>query len=380
MVEVRQSIAGGWVVVAVQDRVLLAEVGDSATTETVTGLLDTLRGADAFERTIERLTAQGLAGTPAFALVDRDAGSTVRCVLRGPVLLRVTTGEGLRELRAEQVSTWLETTIAGVTSFRVSVIGAVADGLGALPLVEGAARAVEAGTVDASLEDATVVVAPRVRSQNPAVPAVPVVPAVPAVPAVVVEGPAQLAEATIADPGVLDTPDVTLMRGADSHDDAEPSEPAEPVESAEPGDHDGLTIMSSELSGRRSVAPPAADPRPPMKASPRYFVELADGRREDLAVPIVVGRAPSADSASRSAHPRLVVVPSAEQDISRSHVLVAVEGDTVVVTDLHSRNGTVVVNPGAQPQKLRRGEPTALIVGSAIDLGDGVVMTVGSES
>ena len=138
--------------------------------------------------------------------------------------------------------------------------------------------------------------------------------------------------------------------------------------------------MSSELSGRRSVAPPAADPRPPMKASPRYFVELADGRREDLGVPIVVGRAPSADSASRSAHPRLVVVPSAEQDISRSHVLVAVEGDTVVVTDLHSRNGTVVVNPGAQPQKLRRGEPTALIVGSAIDLGDGVVMTVGSES
>lgn len=374
MVEVRQSIAGGWVVVAVQDRVLLAEVGESATTETVTGLLDTLRGADAFERTIERLTAQGLAGTPAFALVDRDAGSTVRCVLRGPVLLRVTTGEGLRELRAEQVSTWLETTIAGVTSFRVSVIGAVADGVGTLPLVEGAAWAVEAGTVEASLEDATVVVAPRVRSQSPAVPVVP------AVPAVVAEAPAPLAEATIADPAVLDTPDVTLLRGAESHDDAEPAEPVEPVEPAEPGDHDGLTIMSSELSGRRSGSPPAADPRPSMKASPRYFVELADGRREDLAVPIVVGRAPSADSASRSAHPRLVVVPSAEQDISRSHVLVAVEGDTVVVTDLHSRNGTVVVNPGAQPQKLRRGEPTALIVGSAIDLGDGVVMTVGSES
>ncbi|SEH56168.1 MULTISPECIES: FHA domain-containing protein [unclassified Leifsonia] len=368
MVEVRQSTAGGWVVVAVQDRVLLAEVGESATAETVTVLLDTLRGADAFERTIERLTAQGLVATPAFALVDRDAGSTVRCVLRGPVLLRVTTAEWLREVRAEQVSTWLETTIAGVTSFRVSVVGAVAEGVGALPLVEGAVWAVEAGTVEASLEDATVVVAPRVRSQTPAVPAVP------AVPVLAAEAPAQLAEATIADPAVLDTPDVTLLRGAESHDDAEPAE------SAEPGDHDGLTIMSSELGGRRSVAPPAADPRPPMKASPRYFVELADGRREDLAVPIVVGRAPSADSASRSAHPRLVVVPSAEQDISRSHVLVAVEGDTVVVTDLHSRNGTVVVNPGAQPQKLRRGEPTALIVGSAIDLGDGVVMTVGAES
>ncbi|MEO7017858.1 MAG: hypothetical protein ABI130_16760, partial [Leifsonia sp.] len=273
MLEVKQSAAGGWVVLAVQDRLLLAELGQSATIEMVTGLLEALGGDDGFERTIETLTAQGLAGTPAFALVAWNPASTARCVLRGPVLLQVVTGEGMRELRAEQVSTWLETTIAGVRSFRVSIVGAVADTAVALPLVEGAVWGVEAATVDVSFDDATVVVAPKMRSRAPAAGAA--------------QTPAPLAEATIADPGVLDPPEMTLLRGAESHDDAEPSEQAEPAEPAEPGDHDGLTVMSSELSGRRNVGPPAATRPGPMMAPLRYFVELADGRREGLAVPIV---------------------------------------------------------------------------------------------
>ena len=53
-----------------------------------------------------------------------------------------------------------------------------------------------------------------------------------------------------------------------------------------------------------------------------------------------------------------------------------VEGGTVVVTDLHSRNGTHVVLPGKSPQKLRQGEPTTVIVGTVVDLGGGVTFTV----
>jgi pSer/pThr/pTyr-binding forkhead associated (FHA) protein len=74
--------------------------------------------------------------------------------------------------------------------------------------------------------------------------------------------------------------------------------------------------------------------------------------------------------------PRLVSLGSADQDISRNHVQFQVEGDTVVVTDLHSRNGTIVVLPGKPPQKLRQGEPTAVIVGTVVDLGGGVTLTV----
>ncbi len=62
--------------------------------------------------------------------------------------------------------------------------------------------------------------------------------------------------------------------------------------------------------------------------------------------------------------------------ISRNHAQFTVEGGTVVVTDLHSRNGTHIVLPGKSPQKLRQGEPTAVIVGTVIDLGGGVTFTV----
>ena len=55
------------------------------------------------------------------------------------------------------------------------------------------------------------------------------------------------------------------------------------------------------------------------------------------------------------------------------------EGDSIVVTDLHSRNGTHVILPGKSPQKLRQGEPTAVIVGTVIDLGGGVVFTVSED-
>ena len=56
------------------------------------------------------------------------------------------------------------------------------------------------------------------------------------------------------------------------------------------------------------------------------------------------------------------------------------EGETVVVTDLHSRNGTVIVLPGKPPQKLRGGESTSVIVGTVVDLGGGVTLSVGQDA
>jgi len=74
--------------------------------------------------------------------------------------------------------------------------------------------------------------------------------------------------------------------------------------------------------------------------------------------------------------PKLITVGGADQDISRSHVRFVLEGGTVVVTDLHSRNGTTIAMPGKEPQKLRAGEPTSVIVGTVVDLGGGVTFTV----
>ena len=102
--------------------------------------------------------------------------------------------------------------------------------------------------------------------------------------------------------------------------------------------------------------------------------------RRKVAVKVLLteelGRAPSVSQVSGGRIPRLITIGAGDPDISRNHVRVAVEGDTVVVTDLHSRNGTHVVAPGKPPVKLRAGEPTPVLAGTVVDLGGGWTLQV----
>ena len=113
-----------------------------------------------------------------------------------------------------------------------------------------------------------------------------------------------------------------------------------------------------------------------MPPAARVFLALSSGTREPLTQPILVGRSPSVSQVSGGQMPRLLTVGTPDQDISRTHVRFVLEGGTVVVTDLHSRNGTLVVLPGKEPQKLRAGEPTSVITGTVVDLGGGATLTV----
>ncbi len=88
---------------------------------------------------------------------------------------------------------------------------------------------------------------------------------------------------------------------------------------------------------------------------------------------MLVGRAPSAPAGGPAS--RLVRLEG-DGDISRNHARVAVEGGTVVVTDLGSRNGTIVRIPGRPAQKLREGEPTPVLVDTVIDFGGGIEVSV----
>ena len=89
-------------------------------------------------------------------------------------------------------------------------------------------------------------------------------------------------------------------------------------------------------------------------------------------------RAPTlAGNASLGERPHVVKVASPDKDISRNHAQFAVEGDTVVVTDLHSRNGTAIQMPGKPRQLLRAGEATPVLDGTIVDLG-GTTLTVRS--
>jgi len=147
------------------------------------------------------------------------------------------------------------------------------------------------------------------------------------------------------------------------------------------GDHDGLTMMSGEISALRkraaekAAAQSAAAPAAPA-AEPQFRIDFPDGSSEPLDRPVIVGRSPSANKVSGSELPRLVTIGGSDPDISRNHVRFTVEGGTVVITDLHSRNGTLMSLPGRPPQKLREGEPTSALAGTIVDLGGDIRITV----
>jgi hypothetical protein len=185
----------------------------------------------------------------------------------------------------------------------------------------------------------------------------------------------------------------------DSHDiteipDFELSAPPPPgldAAAAAIGEHDGGTVLVGDLPARpaedRTVVvdeiaqlrarrsgglnAPAAPVPPP--SAPRLSVLLPDGSREPLDTVLLVGRAPSAPA---DGSPSRLLRLEGDGDISRNHARVALEGDTVVVTDLGSRNGTIVRIPGRPAQKLRDGEPTPVLVGTVIDFGGGVELSI----
>lgn len=86
----------------------------------------------------------------------------------------------------------------------------------------------------------------------------------------------------------------------------------------------------------------------------------------------MIGRRPRASRVSADDVPQLVTVPSPQQDISRSHVELRLEGWHVVATDLGTTNGTTLIRPGTEPVRLRAGEGVVLGEGDQLDLGDGV--------
>ena len=378
-VHFRPAVSGGWLALTSAETLLV--IGAPADQATVDALWEALAGTGGFQRALDVLTNKGLAATPPFALFDGSADS-LRIIVRGPVMVTVRDAGGTHRLDGSGVTTWLEQTLAEVSSAVVDVAGAAAaDGVVQLPLGTGAAWV-------SSLE---------LRFGAPAAPVSkrsgPVIAAQESVPAPIVETDP---EATVTEPPTerIGTPKEKSGTSDDGYDylfgatmfrdvagAAVQEAPAE-EEAAAPeraGDHDGHTVLTSDIAklreGRTAQRGGSAAP-PPTAAAPQVFLALSNGSREALTQPILVGRSPSVSRVPGGQMPRLLTVGTPDQDISRTHVRFVLEGGTVVVTDLHSRNGTLVVLPGKEPQKLRAGEPTSVIAGTVVDLGGGVTLTV----
>jgi hypothetical protein len=176
------------------------------------------------------------------------------------------------------------------------------------------------------------------------------------------------------------------------------------------GDHDGLTQFAEDVPVGYTPPPLPAEPppgsvlavlcpvghpnaphtlacrlcgqligRPEPVPVPRPVlarIRLTTGEVVDVDRPVVIGRAPYASSVAASDPPRLVTVPSPNQDISRAHAQIRAADWQLVVSDLHSTNGTTVRPPGRAPQRLHPGQEMVVEPGWAVDLGDGVSFVV----
>lgn len=159
------------------------------------------------------------------------------------------------------------------------------------------------------------------------------------------------------------------VAGAPPHAEAPPS-----------GDHDGETISLAEARALKDSKPgvhdsapaPLAPPRPP---APGRLL-LSTGQVLLLDRTVVIGRRPRSTRVSGTDLPHLVAVDSPQQDISRSHVELRVEGDAIVATDLHTTNGTTLHRAGMEPMRLHPGEATVVVPGDVIDLGDDITVRI----
>jgi len=344
------------------------------------------------------LARDGFAGLPPFALVSVDK-RRVHAALRGDVEVVVDLDGRLETLRSGEVSTWTERVLEGVGSVAVQVDHPAADAP-SLPLADGVVRASRVRVALAVADEAVEVV-----EEIDVLPAQVVEPAdatnaidAPAQPwsaeeqVELVPGPADATEpGTDTDPvptehadesGVVAAAEAFLTDSAfdEKHGTGTPTVP---LSGASLDDHDGLTILSADLADIRDQLPSWAASedvpgpfRAPQGAPMPARLVLSTGLVVPLDRAVLLGRAPQVARVSNRELPRLITVPSPQQDISRTHAEVRVEGDHVLVTDLDSTNGVHVARPGEGARRLHPGEPSVVGLDELVDLGDGVTFSL----
>ena len=380
--------ADAWLVVAAPTSLLALPSGESPR---VADLTARLSGSDGFRSALESLVGDGIAGAPPFALLDGDA-SVLRVVVRGDASVTAQLAETEVVFSGAGMATWTERVLEGATSLRLAVPGSswtvqlgVGAGVPATPSAAVAASASAAATSAAPPSAATTSAAPVSAAETTWVPnAAP--------------EPRPVPDEPQADP---DSEAYDFLFGDTIYRTQAGASIRIPNPDPErPGDHDGQTMLATDLGRLAASAAPVAvaesiseatvlapiPPRAPASGEPAQPVhapslplgptlqlERADGSRETLSRPVLIGRSPVAPGSASEV--RLIAIAD-DPDISRTHLRVAVEGDAVVVTDLGSKNGSIITLPGGAPRKLRAAEPTVVLPGTLIDLGGGTTFTV----
>jgi len=409
----------------------LIALAPDAPDELVARLWEREQDAGDLAAVIDPLTEQAegsFADMLPFAAVVLE-GPNARIAVRGDVSVRVTGAEGPESFTGANVTTWSERFVPNATHLEITA--GADEGGAALPIAGGIVRAgyisadveqsdVEQSDVEQSDVEQSALVAADAATEEPLAgavvedsaaeedadedapiessPAEVLVAEEPAAEEPAAEDPAPVEPATAQIPENPETTEdevdgVTLVPsdGTDTSEvdifdqlfGATVTSPGAPVPPPTPpaavaGDHDGATISVAEARALRQNAPAAGPDAPtavlPVVPGSTGRIRVSTGQSVSLDRTVIIGRRPRSTRASGADLPHLIAVESPQQDISRSHLEIRPEGDTVVVVDLHTTNGSTLLRPGADPLRLHPGEPTLVLSADVVDLGDGVTV------
>ena len=414
---------GDWVVLSGPTSLVLLEPPTHEWAALINTLWEEVVASSSIVDLADRLASFKIDALPSFGAFFWTADG-MRSLIRGQIsVLDLATGKVVAN--GEGIQTWSEVGLAGVSHIRVDTPYEGDATLLELPLVVGAVRA-SSVTLDAS-ERAQVgspqgepapadapALGPATESLSEVAAAAPAERAQQPEPAVGVAAPAtpseQTAELSASEIAALQSADTQLLpspfdgpesevtgtrqpvvsAGSDSASEtaAERVDAAAAIPEPEPDESIQDSAILAVLCQNGHANPPSSNRcrvcgSPVARRVPQFVagpvlavLRASDGSTAEVDRPVLIGRAPSGDrSTSRS--PRLMTVPSPNYDISRTHLEVAPDDWQIVVTDLNSTNGTVLVRPGAvDRQQLAPGEPVVVQLGSVMELGDGVSVLI----
>ncbi|MFN3600887.1 MAG: FHA domain-containing protein [Dietzia sp.] len=125
-----------------------------------------------------------------------------------------------------------------------------------------------------------------------------------------------------------------------------------------------------QLSTCRVCSAPLDGPAARITRPSLGVVRLSTGMFFELDRALVFGREPRIDGVDADSAPRLIVLPSPDKAISRSHLRVDIDGWSVHAVDLGSTNGTYLRRGAAEEVRLMPDEPRMLMSGDVLVVDD----------
>lgn len=334
--------AGDWYAVVGDHVTVLLPGSQRARVAELWDLVDSGAEADAV---LDALLAGGLSSLDHFALVAQDEEST-RLLVRGAPSAAVSSTAGDEILASTPGTTWREQVLTGVSGIRVTLTGdgtvehVLTPGLSRVSVVEFGAPA---PTPDAEPEAG-------------------------------------------GDAGSLPTPEPVDPEPVT----AEPLGLGEPVGDLDPTgktpvaadhwDNDGQTVAGAPQPDFDRPPIPGQESAPQVVSKPVASLVFSTGDVVSVDRAVLVGRAPEARRFASHDQPHVVTVASPHQEISSTHLEIrpgaGADHGSAIATDLGSTNGTVLAQPGLDPEDLTPGIAVSLVPGAVLDLGDGVTIQV----